>query len=81
MSVAHRNLELALVGLRRSDQPGATFQLARHRARDLDLVVGAEAKPHLLILRRQRHRRATDIKAVAIDGDAAGQQRRFLPRF
>ena len=48
------------------------------RARDLDLLVGAEAEPHGLVLRRERHLAAADEDAVAIERDPAGQQRRLL---
>ena len=49
-----------------------------HGALDLDLVVGAEAEPHRLVLAGGRHLAAADKHAVAIDRDPAGQQRRVL---
>ena len=50
VAVADRGLELALVGLGRADQAGGAFDPAHHGARDLDLLVGAEAEPHGLVL-------------------------------
>src|SRR4029079_10438888 len=45
VAVAHRDLELTLVGLARRDQPGRAFDLLHHPARELHLVVSAEAEP------------------------------------
>ena len=58
--------------------PAVPFKPADDGARDLHLLVGAEAKPHDLILRRQRHRAAPDKNAVAVDRDPAGQERRVF---
>src|SRR5436190_1026146 len=69
VAAAHRDLVLTLVGLGRRDDPGGALDLAHGGARDLHLVVGAEAEPHGLVLRRERHLAATDIDAVTIERD------------
>src|SRR5580704_9427987 len=78
VTVAHGDLDLALVGPGRRDDAGRAFAAAHDGAHHLDLVVGPEAQAHGLLLGGAGHVAAADIDVVAIERDPAGQERRIL---
>ena len=78
MQVLDHRLEVARLGLGVAEPARLVFLAADRYARDLDAVIRAKAKISAVAGRDQGEMADAGKRAVAVDGDITGQQRRIL---